>query len=93
MTVRGTFFVTPRAVEDLLAIRGWADTESNYLKAEKYILAMSEDAHLVLTQDNGLEQWRVGRRRGRLRFLASWADRAEGDLPQIVRVLPSSAKK
>lgn len=83
------WYITHRAVEDYCELHGWPDDDEHFDRGENELLELAERAHHVRDQDNGLQLWR-GPTPGRLRLLVSTAKRPEGDLPQLVRVLPAS---
>jgi hypothetical protein len=88
MTAQGPWFITARAVRDYLTIthRDPRD-EDAFADGEDELLELVRRAAYVRNQRNGLQLWRV-RGSPRLRLLVSTDKRQEGDLPQVVTVLP-----
>jgi hypothetical protein len=81
--------VTVRAAREYATLAGLPSSTDDDLQARTLELAeIVEGARLVRRQDNGLEQWRLGRPR-KWRLMVSTTQRSEGDLPQLVSVLPS----
>lgn len=95
---RHRFYISARAVREFAEIRGLELDDGGPLwgRAEEQLRELSWHSHLVETPDgeprltrNGLQEWRTGRAHGRLRLLVSTEDRPEGELDQVVQVLPS----
>jgi hypothetical protein len=80
----GRWFVTPHAVaryrDRVLPY------PVSYATALARIIYLSARAHLVRVRPDGIEDWRCGRRDGRIRFRVQPARGAE--LPQLLTVLP-----
>jgi len=83
------WYITRRAVEEYCELRGWPDDDEHFDRAEDELLVIAEVAHHVRDQDNGLQLWRAPKPT-QIRLLVSTAKRPEGELPQLVRVLPQS---
>jgi hypothetical protein len=90
MTARGPWYLSAAAVRQYHRIAtGSADAPDDE-QFDAAALALQEAvgrARKVRDQRNGLELWRLSGR-PRLRLLVSYAERPEGDLPQLVSVLP-----
>lgn len=90
--IKGDWYITMKAVEDYCALRGWdSEDDELFVRAEDELLEIAATAHLVMRQDNGLLQYRTGRKYGRIRLLVSDTPRPEGEKNQVVAVLPSHA--
>lgn len=90
MTILGRWYISVRAVREYATLaRLPCATEDELHERTMELARLAEGAHYVQTQRNGLEQWRLGRPR-RWRLLVSTAERPEGELPQLVRVMAGS---
>lgn len=89
----GPWYISARAVQDYLAImRRQAVTEGPiWDEAERELidLATAAATREPKPYNDGALQYRGGRPL-RLRFIVTHARRKEGDLPQLVRVLPDN---
>ncbi|MBN1610856.1 MAG: hypothetical protein JW940_29765 [Polyangiaceae bacterium] len=91
MTIRGPWYLSARAVRDYLVLTGRdPKDEDAFASGEDELAELVRRAQFVRTQDNGLQQWRLTGT-PRLRLLVSTRARPEGNLPQLVRVLPKHA--
>lgn len=88
------WYLSARAVREYAALArlGNPDDEAVFDRAESQLGAIAQKAHHLRDQANGLQLWRGGRPL-RLRLLVSTAERAEGDLPQLVSVLAASERR
>lgn len=84
---KGPWYITRSAVDDFLRItRGTvAVSDRVWEAAEDALMALAAKAHYVRDQESGAQLWRGGLPL-RLRYIVSTAERAEGGLPQLVRV-------
>lgn len=90
MSPRGRWYISARAVREYAAIvRRPVDTDDDFADREDELIDLCAAAHHQRDQRNGLQLWRTGRPL-RLRLLVSPTPRPEGDLPQLVSVLPWS---
>jgi hypothetical protein len=94
VTARGDWYISAKAVWDYVRIQRWPETEESFAKAEDALLDISckGEARFALAQDNGLLQYKTGRKHHRIRLLVSTKERAEGDKRQVVAVLPAFHK-
>lgn len=92
MTASGPWYLSARAVREYGRLaRLDTSTDDGFDRAAMALQEYVAQAHHVRDQDNGLQLWR-GPRPLRLRLLVSTATRREGPLPQLVTVLPASAR-
>ena len=92
MTASGPWYLSARAVREYGRLaRLDTSTDDGFDRAAMSLQEYVAQAHHVRDQDNGLQLWR-GPRPLRLRLLVSTARRREGPLPQLVTVLPASAR-
>lgn len=89
---------SPRWYFSARAVREWAElisrpaeSDADFADREEELMAAAASARLQREQENGLELWRMGRPY-QFRLMVSKAKRAEGELPQLVSVLPSSPR-
>jgi len=90
MTARGPWYITRTAILDYHRIAtGSVDEpdDEQFAAAKESLVDALKIAHHVRHRRNGLDLWRL-QGSPRLRLLVSTAQRPEGDLPQLVRVLP-----
>lgn len=92
MTVRGPWYITLRAIEQYLALRGQdpaTASDSTLAAAERDLIAMAiltvASGRAPSTTDTGMLRYR-GPKPDRLTLVVSPAPRAEGELPQLVGV-------
>lgn len=95
MSPVGPWYISAAAVRQYQAIRGWPVVEDGpaWDRAERELIdaarEMAASGKSGTPTESGAVSYRTGRRWGRIYLIVSYADRAEGDLPQLVAVLPS----
>jgi hypothetical protein len=90
MTARGPWYLSARAVREYHRIATGRVDEPDDEQFDAAAEALQEAVGLarrIKVLPHGEELWRL-RGRPRLRLLVSYAVRPEGELPQLVRVLP-----
>lgn len=89
ITIRGPWYVTRRAVEQFCPLVGLnAGDDDEFARGEELLIEQTKAARHVRNQANGLQLYR-GPSPKRLRFLVAVGKRDEGELPQLVTVLPT----
>lgn len=95
MPLQGPWYISARAIKEYLSLSGRDPlNEDHFAAGEDELARITSSAHHVRNQDNGLQLWRAHNLPaplGRLRLLVSTARRGEGDLPQLVSVLPETS--
>jgi hypothetical protein len=89
----GPWYISARAVREYCAIATGhppADDDA-FDEAAKALSEAVKKARFVCVQDSGLQLWRL-QGSPRLRLLVSTRPRTEGDLPQLVQVLPEHGR-
>ncbi len=90
MPITGPWYISARAVREYHQIATGSASQPDDDQFDAAAQALGEatrSAHFVRTQRNGLQLWRLSGE-PRLRLLISTEPRPEGNLPQLVRVLP-----
>lgn len=96
--MRSRWYLSAKAVRSFARIRKLEldDGDDLWGRAERLLAEACERAHLVTSEDGsprltrqGLQEWRTGRVDGRIRLLVSTERRDEGELDQLVDVVPS----
>lgn len=89
ITIRGPWYVTRKAVEQFCAVcKIDAENDDEFARAEELLIEQTKAARHVRNQANGIQLYR-GPSPKRLRFLVAVGKRDEGELPQLVTVLPT----
>jgi hypothetical protein len=92
------WYLSARAVRSFARLRRLPldDGGPLWAKAERLLEEVCARSHLVTREDGsprltrqGLQEWRTGLADGRIRLLVSTAKRPEGELDQLVEVLPA----
>ena len=92
------WYLSARAIRSFAVLRKLPLDDGGPLwsRAEQLLGRICDKAHLVTREDGspritrqGLQEWRTGRDEGRVRFLVSTDRRAEGELDQLVDVVPA----
>lgn len=96
MTIRGPWYISAAAVRDYMRIAGLspADDGPDWDLAERELLRQARAIVEAGKQGRELEANRYQFRGGkplRLRMIVSFERKAEGDLPQLIAVLPDHA--
>lgn len=90
MTVTGPWYISARAVREYHRIATGSTSDPDDEQFDAAAIELGEAvrrAHFSRTQRNGLQLWRLSGT-PRLRLLVSTQRRQEGELPQLVNVLP-----
>lgn len=90
------FYVTLSAVEDFARLEQLdTDPDDGLRRARELLTTRLRTANFCRRQQNGLQLWRLrqdahllGRKLPRYRVLVSTERRPDGNLPQVVQVLP-----
>ena len=88
------WYISAHAVRRYCVLRGWdGGDEDSFARAEDELFEIASQlaTKQPALQGNGLLRYRAGRPT-RWQYLVSTADRAEGELPQLVDVRPSSER-
>lgn len=84
--IDGPWYITRAAVEDYMRLCEWPDEDKYFDKAEDALIGLSQKTALVRSQENGFDLYR-GPVPNRLRLLVNPTPHANGDKPQLVKVL------